>query len=222
MSAGSPRYTAEAGTDGSFLLVDHGQDRAQRIAIERFTDASEARDEAATLSSLDEVTGCLPRSPDPFWDSASAATASYAASLNEERNFNHLLREGEPAAENKLTTIDGGAAELHPCPPFCTGSHFRQGDPPWPGDPFFHHGTGTEIHAVDHAFDTDARFRVYPEAWVPHLTDAPEPAVVGLDVRMHDGDALMSMTPAEARAFAAALEAAADAAESTGRGREGH
>jgi hypothetical protein len=63
---------------------------------------------------------------------------------------------------------------------------------------------------------------VYPEAWVPHLTDAPEPAVVGLDVRMHDGDALMSMIPAEARAFAAALEAAADAAESTGPGQEGY
>jgi hypothetical protein len=99
MSAGSPRYTVEAGTDGSFLLVDHGQDRDQRIAIERFTDASEAHDEAATLSSLEEVTGSLPRSPDPFWDTASAAAANYAASLNEERNFNHLLREGSQRRE---------------------------------------------------------------------------------------------------------------------------
>ena len=49
---------------------------------------------------------------------------------------------------------------------------------------------------------------------MPHLTDVPEPSGVGLCVRLHDGDAVMNMTPAEARAFAAALEAAADAAES--------
>jgi hypothetical protein len=74
---------------------------------------------------------------------------------------------------------------------------------------------------VDHEFDTDAAFRVSPEAWVPHLTDVPEPAGVGLGARLHDGDAVMSMTPAEARAFAAALEAAADAAESADRAGEG-
>lgn len=43
MSAENPRYVVETGTDGSFLLVDHGQDRDRRIAIERFTDASEGR-----------------------------------------------------------------------------------------------------------------------------------------------------------------------------------
>ena len=94
MGAENPRYTVEAGTDGSFLLVDHGQDRDQRIAVERFTDPSEARDEAAALSSLEEVTGRLPQPPDPFWDAASAAAAGYAASMAEERNFNHLLQEG--------------------------------------------------------------------------------------------------------------------------------
>ena len=117
----------------------------------------------------------------------------------------------------RVTTIDGGTAELQPCPHFCTGMHFRQGDPPWPGDGFFHHGPETGVHAVDHEFDADTAFCVYPEAWVPHLTDVPEPSGVGLCVRLHDGDAVMSMTSAEARAFAAALEAAADAAESADR-----
>ena len=94
MSAENPRYAVEPGTDGSFLLVDHGQDRNQRTAVERFTDPSEARDHVATLSSLDDATSRLPQSPDPFWDAASAAAADYAASMAEERNFNHLLQEG--------------------------------------------------------------------------------------------------------------------------------
>lgn len=91
MSAEKPRYTVETGTDGSSLLVDHGEDCDQRIAIERFTCASEAGSHAATLSSLEELTSGLPRSPDHFWDTADAAEADYIASLNEERNFNHLL-----------------------------------------------------------------------------------------------------------------------------------
>ena len=74
---------------------------------------------------------------------------------------------------------------------------------------------------MDHEFGTDTAFCVYPEAWVPHLTDVPEPSGVGLNVRLHDGDAVMSMTPVEVRAFAAALKAAAEAAESADRDREG-
>jgi hypothetical protein len=91
VSTESPRYIVETGVDGSFLLVNRGADCDQRIAIERFTDASEARDHAATLSSLEEFISRLPRSRDPFWDAAEAAVAGSIAPLNEEHNFNHLL-----------------------------------------------------------------------------------------------------------------------------------
>jgi hypothetical protein len=87
-----PRYIVEPGTDGSFLLVDRGADRNQRVAVEQFGDASDARSEAAALSSLEDFTSGLPRrSPDPFWDAAEAAAADYSSALSKERNFNHLL-----------------------------------------------------------------------------------------------------------------------------------
>ncbi|GAA1982915.1 hypothetical protein [Amycolatopsis minnesotensis] len=86
-----PRYVVEPGTDGSWLLIDHGADRRQREAIERSATEQDAQLTADALSVGEEITRGLDRPPDPAFDGIEELIASATAALRREHNFNHLL-----------------------------------------------------------------------------------------------------------------------------------
>jgi hypothetical protein len=117
-----------------------------------------------------------------------------------------------------MKTADGVTAELRPCPAWCTGEHFGEGDPVWLQDGFWHYGPETDIPTSDRAHQAGqpSVVTVSARAWAPHLRADPDQGLVGLRVSADDGEALVNITPAEARAAAAALLMAAGAAEHDG------
>lgn len=84
------RYVVEPGTDGSWLLVDLGEDRSGRLATGRFTAHQSAQAQADTLSELDDVTRNLPSSIDDDVETETLL-ADYGAKIDAHHNFNHLL-----------------------------------------------------------------------------------------------------------------------------------
>ena len=93
MTQTTPRYAVEPGTDGSWLIVDRGEDRTGRRAIERLTDQQRAHHEADSLSRMDAATAALPApAPDPDFDAMFAAALGHSRTVEEAHNFDHLLR----------------------------------------------------------------------------------------------------------------------------------
>jgi hypothetical protein len=80
-------------TDGSWLIVDRGESRTARRAIERIEDEQSAHREAATLSELDDAPAALPApEPDEDFDAMFAVALEHIGAVDELHNFDHLLR----------------------------------------------------------------------------------------------------------------------------------
>jgi hypothetical protein len=93
MTQTTPRYVVEPGTDGSWLIVDRGEDRTGRRAIERLTDEPTARHEAGALAQLEDLTAALPApTPDRGFDAMFAAALDHSQTVDAVHNFDHLLR----------------------------------------------------------------------------------------------------------------------------------
>ena len=91
------RYRVERGTDGSYLVVDRGADRTQRIAIHRDINADSAYQEANTLSAMDDVTSTSTTPSTGAWAEIDRIVAESTAAVDAAHNFNHLLP-ADPAA----------------------------------------------------------------------------------------------------------------------------
>jgi hypothetical protein len=93
MTQTTPRYVVELGTDGSWLIVDRGEDRAGRRAIERLADEQHARREAGALTQLEDLTAALPApAPGDGFDAMFAAALEHTSAVEAAHNFDHLLR----------------------------------------------------------------------------------------------------------------------------------
>lgn len=92
--SGGGRYCVERGTDGSWLVVDRGADRRQRTAISRAASEATAREEADTLSELEDVTSTLSTPSSGPWAEIEQIAETTAA-LDAQHTFNHLLRPAE-------------------------------------------------------------------------------------------------------------------------------
>lgn len=88
------RYYVERGTDGSWLVVDQGADHRQRTAISRAASEATAREEADTLSELEEVTSTLSTPSSGPWAEIEQIVETTAA-LDAQHTFNHLLGPAE-------------------------------------------------------------------------------------------------------------------------------
>jgi hypothetical protein len=89
----TPRYVVEPGTDGSWLIVDRGEDRTGRRAIERLTDQQHARREADTLAQLEDLTAALPApARDDGFDAMFAAPLEHGQAVDGVHNFDYLLQ----------------------------------------------------------------------------------------------------------------------------------
>lgn len=86
------RYGVERGTDGSWLVVDHGADRRQRTAISWASSEAAARQEADTLSELEDVTSTLATPSSGPWAEIDQIVAETTAAIDAQDSFNHLLR----------------------------------------------------------------------------------------------------------------------------------
>jgi hypothetical protein len=90
MTQTTPRYAVEPGTDGSWLIVDRGEDRTGRRAIERLTDQQHAR---RALAQLEDLTAALPTpAPDDGFDAMFAAALEHTRVVDEAHDFDHLLQ----------------------------------------------------------------------------------------------------------------------------------
>ncbi|MCR6488378.1 hypothetical protein M8542_36665 [Amycolatopsis sp. OK19-0408] len=93
MTQTTPRYAVEPGTDCSWLIVDRGEDRTGRRAIERLTNEQHAHREAHTLSQMDEVTAALPApAADDGFAGMFAAALAHTQAVDEAHNVDHLLQ----------------------------------------------------------------------------------------------------------------------------------
>lgn len=89
-----PRYIAEQGTDGRWLVVDRGEHRTGRLAIAVVNDERTAQENADALSTGDHLIASLPvpdESEDPWFAEAERLITDYGAALDAEHNVNHLL-----------------------------------------------------------------------------------------------------------------------------------
>ena len=82
----------ERGTDGSWLVVDQGADRRQRTAISRDTSEATARQEADTLSELEDITSTLQAPTSEPWTEIDRIVAETTATIDAQETFNHLLK----------------------------------------------------------------------------------------------------------------------------------
>ncbi|MGW3958496.1 hypothetical protein ACWED2_01660 [Amycolatopsis sp. NPDC005003] len=93
MTQTTPRYVVEPGTDGSWLIVDRGEDRAGRRAIERLTDEPAARREAEALARLEDLSAApATGAPDDEFDAMFAAALEHGQAVDVVHNFDHLLQ----------------------------------------------------------------------------------------------------------------------------------
>lgn len=86
------RYRVEQGTDGSWLIVDHGADRGQRTAISWSSSEAAARQEADTLSELEDITSTLQAPTSEPWTEIDRIVAETTATIDAQETFNHLLK----------------------------------------------------------------------------------------------------------------------------------
>lgn len=87
-----PRYEVKQGTDGSWLVVDHGPDGGKRVAVGRVHSEQDALREADTLSQLDSVTSSF----GPLEDDLEVLLSQTEATIDAEHNFDHLLPPQQP------------------------------------------------------------------------------------------------------------------------------
>jgi hypothetical protein len=93
MTQTTPRYAVEPGTDGSRQVVDRGEDRTGRRAIERLTDEPTALREAGALAQLEDFAAALPTpASDDGFDAMFAAALAHSQAVDEMHNFDYLLR----------------------------------------------------------------------------------------------------------------------------------
>lgn len=79
----------------SWLVVDHGADRRQRTAVSWASSEAAARQEAATLSELEEVTSTLATPSSEPWAEIDRLVAETTTVIDAQDSFNHLLGPAE-------------------------------------------------------------------------------------------------------------------------------
>ncbi|MFI5590142.1 hypothetical protein ACIA5G_34205 [Amycolatopsis sp. NPDC051758] len=95
MTQTTSRQVVEPSADGSWLIVDRGEDRTGRRAIERFADEPTGGREAGALVQLEDLAAALPaRDRDEGFGAMFAAAQERGHAGDAVHDFDHLLPPG--------------------------------------------------------------------------------------------------------------------------------